>query len=84
MAETDFYDLATVGLKDFNPMWLFPSTSACQNWEHITFGMEASPLKENPGNEKDALVCQSPIGLQSVNGASVSGYSWKSDRSSKL
>ena len=61
MAETDFEDLATVGLKDFNPMWSFPSTSVSQNWEHITFSMDASHLKEDPGHEKDALVLQCPI-----------------------
>ena len=61
MAETNFDDLAIVGLKDFNPMWSFPSTSVSQNWDHIAFGMEASHLKENPGHAKDALVSQSPI-----------------------
>ena len=61
MAETDFDDLAIVGLKDFNPMRSFPSTSVSQNWEHITFGMDASHLKENPAHDKDALVSHSPI-----------------------
>ena len=61
MAETDFDDLRTVGLKDFNPMLWFPSTSVSQSWDYIAFGMEASHLKENPGHEKDALVSQSPI-----------------------
>ena len=59
MAEIE--DLAVVGLKDFNPMWWFSSTSVSQNWEHITFGMDASHLKENPGRDKDPLVSQSPI-----------------------
>ena len=61
MAETDLDDLSIVGLKDFNPLWSFPSTSVSQNWEYIAFGMEASHLKENPDHEKNALVSQSPM-----------------------
>ena len=57
----DLEDLKTVGLKHFNPMWSFPSTSVCQNWDDITFGMPAYHLKDDPGHDKDALVSQSAI-----------------------
>ena len=50
-----------MGLKDFNPMWSFPTTSVSQSWDHITFGMDASHLKDDPGHAKDALISQSPI-----------------------
>ena len=39
MAETFLDDLSTVGFKDFNPMWTFPTTSVNQSWDAMTFGM---------------------------------------------
>ena len=39
MAVSYLDDLQTVGLKHFNPMWIFPATSVNQNWEPMTFGM---------------------------------------------
>ena len=39
MAETYLDDLPTIGFKDFNPMWSFPTTSVNQCWEPMTFGM---------------------------------------------
>ena len=39
MAEMFLDDLSTIGFKDFNPMWTFPTTSVNQCWEPITLGM---------------------------------------------
>ena len=39
MAETFLDDLPVIGFKDFNPMWIFPTTSVNQCWEPMTFGM---------------------------------------------
>ena len=36
MAETFLDDLSTIGFKDFNPMWTFPTASVNQCWEPIT------------------------------------------------
>ena len=61
MAETHLSDLKTVGFKNFNPMWSFPTTSVYQNWDQITFGMPAYHLTDDTKYDKDALVSQSPI-----------------------
>ena len=42
-------------------MWSYPPTAVNSNYEHITFGMDASPLCKNPKHPKDALTAQSPI-----------------------
>ena len=54
-------DLETVGFKDFNPMWSFPTTSVNQNWESMTFGMAPWHLVSDKDRSKEALQSQSPI-----------------------
>ena len=63
MAETYLDDLQTIGFKDFNPMWSFPTTSVNQCWDPITFGMAPWHLDENVDKQKskEALQSQSPI-----------------------
>ena len=61
MAETYLDDLDTVGFKDFNPMWSFPTTSVNQNWKPMTFGMAPWHLVPNTDRSKEALQSQSPI-----------------------
>ena len=63
MAETHLDDLRTVGFKDFNPMWTFPTTSVNQCWDPITFGMCPWYLNENVDKQRsrEALQSQSPI-----------------------
>ena len=61
MAESDFEDRTVVGFADFNPMWPFSIMDVSSNYENITFGMEASHIKKNPPNPKDALISQNPI-----------------------
>ena len=61
MAETYLDDLQTVGFKDFNPMWSFPTTSVNQNWEPMTFGMAPWHLSSSAERSKEALQSQSPI-----------------------
>ena len=39
LAESYLDDLQSVGFKQFNPMWTFPTTAAYQNWEPMTFGL---------------------------------------------
>ena len=39
MAETFLDDLSSIGFKDFNPMWTFPTTAVNQCWDALTFGM---------------------------------------------
>ena len=55
MAETYLDDLSTVGFKDFNPMWSFPTTSVNQNWEAMTFGMPPWCLVSDSDRHKEAL-----------------------------
>ena len=54
---------STIGFKDFNPMWTFPTTSVNQCWEPMTFGMAPWHLSENVDKQKskEALQSQSPI-----------------------
>ena len=54
-------DLSTVGFKDFNPMWSFPTTSVNQVWELMTFGMAPWHLISDTDRSKQALQSQSPI-----------------------
>ena len=56
-------DLQTVGFKDFNPMWAFPTTSVNQCRDPITFGMSPWYLDENVDKQRsrEALQSQSPI-----------------------
>ena len=65
MAETFLDDLSTIGFKDFNPMWAFPTTSVNQCWEAMTFGMPPWHVGKNPEvnrlKAKEALQSQSPI-----------------------
>ena len=63
MAETYLDDLDTIGLKDFNPMWSFPTTSVNQKWEPMTFGMAPWNLSEDveKSKSKEAVPSQSPI-----------------------
>ena len=63
MAETLLDDLQTIGFKDFNPMWTFPTTSVNQCWEPMTFGMAPWHLSEHVDKQKskEALQSQSPI-----------------------
>ena len=63
MAETFLDDLHTVGFKDFNPIWPFPTTSVNQCWEPMTFGMAPRHLSEHVDKQKSkvALQSQSPI-----------------------
>ena len=63
MAETYLDYLPTVGFKDFNPMWSFPTTSVNQCWEPMTLGMAPWHLSENAekSKSKEALQSQSPI-----------------------
>ena len=63
MAETYLDDLDTIGVKDFNPMWSFPTTSVNQNWEPMTFGMAPWHLSEDieKSKSKEAMQSQSPI-----------------------
>ena len=61
MAETLLDDLSTVGFKDFNPVWSFPTTSVNQNWEPMTFGMAPWHLLPDTDRAKEALQSQSPI-----------------------
>ena len=61
MAETYLDDLQTVGFKDFNPMWSFPTASVNQNWEPMTFGMVPWHLVSDTDRSKEALQSQSPI-----------------------
>ena len=65
MAETFLDDLSTVGFKDFNPMWTFPTTSVNQCWDALTFGMPPWHIGRddeiNQSKAKDALQSQSPI-----------------------
>ena len=63
MAETYLDDLSTVGFKDFNPMWSFPTTSVNQNWEAMTFGMAPWHLVSETDRNKEALQSQSPIAV---------------------
>ena len=63
MAETYLDDLETVGFKNFNPMWSFPTTSVNQNWEPMTFGMAPWHLVDETDRHKEALVSQSPIAV---------------------
>ena len=65
MAETFLDDLSTIGFKDFNPMWTFPTTSVNQCWDALTFGMSPWHVGKddelNQSKAKDALQTQSPI-----------------------
>ena len=62
VAETFLDDLRSIGFKDFNPMWTFPTTSVNQCWEPMTFGMNPWHLSENVDKQnKEALQSQSPI-----------------------
>ena len=62
MAETFLDDLQTIGFKDFNPMWNFPTTSVHQCWKPMTFGMAPWHLSETC---RQAEVQGSPARLQS-------------------
>ena len=65
MAETFLDDLSTIGFKDFNPMWTFPTTSVNQCWDALTFGMPPWHVGKNADvnklKAKEALQSQSPI-----------------------
>ena len=65
MAETFLDDLSTIGFKDFNPMWTFPTTSVNQCWDALTFGMSPWHVGRdddlNQSRAKDALQSQSAI-----------------------
>ena len=65
MAETFLDDLSSIGFKDFNPMWTFPTTSVNQCWDALTFGMPPWHISDdediNQSKAKDALQSQSPI-----------------------
>ena len=65
MAETLLDDLSTVGFKDFNPMWTFPTTSVNQCWDAMTFGMPPWHVGKdadlNKSKAKEAFQSQSPI-----------------------
>ena len=65
MAETFLDDLSSIGFKDFNPMWTFPTTSVNQCWDALTFGMPPWHIGKdddlNQSKAKDALQSQSPI-----------------------
>ena len=65
MAETFLDDLSTIGFKDFNPMWTFPTTAVNQCWDALTFGMSpwhvGRDSELNQSKAKDALQSQSPI-----------------------
>ena len=63
MAETYLDDLETIGFKNFNPMWSFPTTSVNQNWEPMTFGMAPWHLVHETDRHKEALASQSPIAV---------------------
>ena len=63
MAETYLDDLQTVGFKNLNPMWSFPTTSVNQIWEPMTFGMAPWHLVDETDRYKEALVSQSPIAV---------------------
>ena len=55
MAETFLDDLQTIGFKDFNPMWTFPTTSVNQCWEPMTFGMAPWHLSEHVDKQKSKV-----------------------------
>ena len=63
VAEMFLDDLPVIGFKDFNPMWIFPTTSVNQCWEPMTFGMAPWHICENVDKQrsKEALQSQSPI-----------------------
>ena len=65
MAETFLDDLSSIGFKDFNPMWTFPTTAVNQCWDALTFGMPAWRIGRDDelsqSKLKDALQSQSPI-----------------------
>ena len=65
MAETFLDDLSTVGFKDFNPMWTFPTTSVNQCWDAMTFGLPPWHVGKNAdlnrSKAKEGLQSQSPI-----------------------
>ena len=65
MAETFLDDLSSIGFKDFNPMWTFPTTSVNQCWDALTFGMPPWHISDdeeiNQSKAKDALQSQSPV-----------------------
>ena len=42
----------TVGFKDFNPTWTFPTTSVNQCWDPMTFGMAPWHLSEHVDKQK--------------------------------
>ena len=63
VAGTYLDDLPTIGFKDFNPMWSFPTTSVNQNWEQMTFGMAPWHLVSDSDWSKEALQSQSPIAV---------------------
>ena len=63
MAETCLDDLSVIGFKDFNPMWTFPTTSANQCWEPITFGMAPWHICEDVDKQKSKEALQSPSPL---------------------
>ena len=59
--QTYLDDLDTIGFKDINPMWSFPTTSVNQNWEPMTFGVAPWHLVSDTERCKEALQSQSPI-----------------------
>ena len=65
MAETFLDDLYSIGFKDFNPMWTFPTTAVNQCWDALTFGMPPWHICKDDdqcqSKLKDALQSQSPI-----------------------
>ena len=63
MAETFLDDLSTIGFKDFNPMWTFPTTSVNQCWEPITLGMAPWHIREDVDKQKSKEALQSPSPL---------------------
>ena len=71
MAETFLDDLSSMGFKDFNPMWTYPTTAVYQCWDALTFGMPPWHLC------KDEDRCQSVLkdALQeSVTDCSIQVY----------
>ena len=67
MAETFLDDLQTIGFKDFNPMWTFPTTSVNQRWEPMTLGMAPWHLSKHVDKQK------SKEALQSISHRSIQG-----------
>ena len=69
--ETHLDALRTVGFKDFNPMWTFPTTSVNQCWDPITFGMCAWYLNENVDKQRSREALQSPYPIAAFKACNV-------------